>query len=208
MPLHSRKPARRLPPDRRGVARTCRRRPRQSPLPHLLVPDLTGWRCRCRIGLLQRGGGCRRKGRDRLRTGKAFEKQGYMTETVRALCAWAKQQPGVRHITAETEPDTAPRIASCKGPGSIPPKRTQLDGGACETRLPPGKYRRPFLRTAFCIFVDPEASIRNSGFPGSGADSWREKLFPTTGRLPQSHSSIPLSVFFIRSWSRKSLRSS
>lgn len=28
-----------------------------------------------------------------------------MTETVRALCAWAKQQPGVRHITAETEPD-------------------------------------------------------------------------------------------------------
>lgn len=36
---------------------------------------------------------------------KAFEKQGYMTETVRALCAWAKQQPGVRHITAETEPD-------------------------------------------------------------------------------------------------------
>lgn len=28
-----------------------------------------------------------------------------MTETVRALCAWAKQQPGVWHITAETEPD-------------------------------------------------------------------------------------------------------
>lgn len=28
-----------------------------------------------------------------------------MTETVRALCAWAKQQPDVRHITAETEPD-------------------------------------------------------------------------------------------------------
>ena len=107
MPLHSRKPARRLPPDRRvqRAACTCRRRPRQSPLPHLLVPDLTGWRCRCGIGLLQRGGGCRRKGRDRLRTGKAFEKQGYMTETVRALCAWAKQQPGVRHITAETEPD-------------------------------------------------------------------------------------------------------
>ena len=108
-----------------------------------------------------------------------------MTETVRALCAWAKQQPGVRHITAETEPDTAPRIASCKGPGSIPPKRTQLDGGACETRLPPGKYRRPFLRTAFCIFVDPEASIRTSGFPGRGADAWQEKLIPTADRLPQ-----------------------
>lgn len=28
-----------------------------------------------------------------------------MTETVRALCAWAKQQPGVRQLTAETEPD-------------------------------------------------------------------------------------------------------
>lgn len=36
---------------------------------------------------------------------KAFEKQGYMTEAVRALCAWAKQQPGVRQITAETDPD-------------------------------------------------------------------------------------------------------
>ncbi|WP_353888228.1 GNAT family N-acetyltransferase [uncultured Alistipes sp.] len=36
---------------------------------------------------------------------KAFEKQGYMTEAVRALCAWAQQQPGVRQITAETDPD-------------------------------------------------------------------------------------------------------
>ena len=36
---------------------------------------------------------------------KAFEKQGYMTEAVRALCAWAKQQPGVRQLTAETDPD-------------------------------------------------------------------------------------------------------
>ena len=38
--------------------------------------------------------------------------------------------------------------------------------------LPPGKYKRPFLRTAFYILVDPESWIRNSGFPGSGADSW------------------------------------
>lgn len=28
-----------------------------------------------------------------------------MTEAVRALCAWAQQQPGVRQITAETDPD-------------------------------------------------------------------------------------------------------
>lgn len=29
-----------------------------------------------------------------------WEKQGYMTEAVRALCAWAGRQPGVRHVTA------------------------------------------------------------------------------------------------------------
>lgn len=34
-----------------------------------------------------------------------WEKQGYMTEAVRALCAWAGRQPGVRHVTAETAPD-------------------------------------------------------------------------------------------------------
>ena len=37
--------------------------------------------------------------------GSACFKEGYMTEAVRALCAWAKQQPGVRQITAETDPD-------------------------------------------------------------------------------------------------------
>ena len=36
---------------------------------------------------------------------KACEKQGYMTEAVRALCAWALRQPGVRHVAAETDPD-------------------------------------------------------------------------------------------------------
>lgn len=36
---------------------------------------------------------------------KACEKQGYMTEAVRELCAWALRQPGVRHVTAETNPD-------------------------------------------------------------------------------------------------------
>lgn len=58
-----------------------------------------------------------------------------MTETVRALCAWAKQQPGVWHITAETEPDNRASQRIQQRAGSIPPKRTQPDGGACETGL-------------------------------------------------------------------------
>ena len=35
--------------------------------------------------------------------GSAFEKQGYMTEAVRALCAWAQAQDGVSRVIAETE---------------------------------------------------------------------------------------------------------
>ncbi len=37
--------------------------------------------------------------------GKAFEKQGYMTEAVDALCRWAFCQTGVSRITAETDQD-------------------------------------------------------------------------------------------------------
>lgn len=37
--------------------------------------------------------------------GKAFEHNGYMTETVRAMCDWALQQTGVKHIIAETDLD-------------------------------------------------------------------------------------------------------
>lgn len=51
---------------------------------------------------------------------KAFEKQGYMTEAVRALCAWAKQQPGVRSSPPRPTRITAPRSAFCKGPGFHP----------------------------------------------------------------------------------------
>lgn len=36
---------------------------------------------------------------------KTCEKQGYMTEAVRELCSWALRQPGVRHVTAEADPD-------------------------------------------------------------------------------------------------------
>ena len=37
--------------------------------------------------------------------GRGFEHNGYMTEAVEALCTWALQQEGVRHITAETDAD-------------------------------------------------------------------------------------------------------
>lgn len=37
--------------------------------------------------------------------GKAFEHEGYMTEAVRAMCSWAKEQEGVSCIIAETEAD-------------------------------------------------------------------------------------------------------
>ncbi len=37
--------------------------------------------------------------------GKAFERSGYMTEAVRAMCGWALRQQGVLHVIAETEKD-------------------------------------------------------------------------------------------------------
>lgn len=37
--------------------------------------------------------------------GKEFEHHGYMTEAVKAMCNWAMKQPGVHHVTAETECD-------------------------------------------------------------------------------------------------------
>ena len=38
-------------------------------------------------------------------TGKDFENNGYMTETVSALCKWALENENVKHITAETDTD-------------------------------------------------------------------------------------------------------
>ena len=35
--------------------------------------------------------------------GSAYRGRGYMTEAVEAICRWALGQPGVRHITAETD---------------------------------------------------------------------------------------------------------
>lgn len=37
--------------------------------------------------------------------GRAFEGHGYMSEAVEVLCGWALRQPGVRHVTAETDAD-------------------------------------------------------------------------------------------------------
>lgn len=37
--------------------------------------------------------------------GKPFEHNGYMTETVQAMCRWAFSQDGVRTVIAETEKD-------------------------------------------------------------------------------------------------------
>lgn len=35
--------------------------------------------------------------------GKDYRRRGYMTEAVEAICRWALEQPGVAHITAETD---------------------------------------------------------------------------------------------------------
>ena len=40
--------------------------------------------------------------------GKEFEHNGYMTEAVKAMCDWAKNQSGVSHVIAETYLDNEP----------------------------------------------------------------------------------------------------
>lgn len=40
--------------------------------------------------------------------GREFEHNGYMTEAVAAMSAWAKAQDGVSHVVAETDLDNAP----------------------------------------------------------------------------------------------------
>ena len=39
---------------------------------------------------------------------KEFEHNGYMTEAIGAMCAWAKAQEGISHVTAETYLDNVP----------------------------------------------------------------------------------------------------
>lgn len=38
--------------------------------------------------------------------GKQFERNGYMTEAVKAMCDWALQQPDTTHVIAETDADS------------------------------------------------------------------------------------------------------
>ncbi|MFB0921518.1 MAG: GNAT family N-acetyltransferase [Oscillospiraceae bacterium] len=40
--------------------------------------------------------------------GKEFEHNGYMTEAVKAMCDWAKRQPKVKNVIAETLLDNQP----------------------------------------------------------------------------------------------------
>lgn len=40
--------------------------------------------------------------------GKEFEHNGYMTEAVKGMCAWALKQDSVKHIIAETYTDNIP----------------------------------------------------------------------------------------------------
>lgn len=40
--------------------------------------------------------------------GKEFEHNGYMTEAVKAMCCWAKEQEGVSQVIAETYLDNLP----------------------------------------------------------------------------------------------------
>jgi RimJ/RimL family protein N-acetyltransferase len=37
--------------------------------------------------------------------GRGFERNGYMTEAIRAMCEWALKQPGIDNIIAETDTD-------------------------------------------------------------------------------------------------------
>lgn len=39
--------------------------------------------------------------------GKEFEHKGYMTETVKAMCDWIMDQPGITHVIAETDVDSS-----------------------------------------------------------------------------------------------------
>ena len=57
--------------------------------------------------------------------GKEFEHQGYMTETVKAMCTWAKKQAHVTHIIAETEIDNLPSQRILTRCGFVSTKRDE-----------------------------------------------------------------------------------
>lgn len=51
---------------------------------------------------------------------EGYERQGYATEGVQALCAWALAQPGVMRVEAETEPQNAASQAVLAKVGFLP----------------------------------------------------------------------------------------
>lgn len=54
--------------------------------------------------------------------------KGYMTEALRALCAWALAQPGVMLIEAETEPGNAASQAVLARAGFVPAGKAGEEG--------------------------------------------------------------------------------
>lgn len=57
--------------------------------------------------------------------GKEFERNGYMTEAVSAMCAWAKAQEGISHVISETLLDNAPSQNVLKRCGFVEIKRDE-----------------------------------------------------------------------------------
>ena len=49
--------------------------------------------------------------------GKEFEGKGYMTETVKAMCNWAKEHDNISYVIAETEPGNvkSEKVLNCCG---------------------------------------------------------------------------------------------
>ncbi|MBR6312471.1 MAG: GNAT family N-acetyltransferase, partial [Oscillospiraceae bacterium] len=54
--------------------------------------------------------------------------KGYMTEALKALCAWALAQPGVRRVEAETEPGNAASQAVLARAGFVPAGKIGKEG--------------------------------------------------------------------------------
>ena len=57
--------------------------------------------------------------------GKEFEHNGYMTEAVKAMCTWAKEQPSVTYVIAETLLDNQPSQNILKRCGFVETSRTE-----------------------------------------------------------------------------------
>jgi predicted acetyltransferase len=103
-----------------------------------------------------------------------FFHQGYMTEGVRAFCAWALTQPGVERITADTAPDNPASqrvLARC---GFLPCGPARFEGGESDfpwfvlekPGLPVPAVDRTSAKRAFAAYVtgynakDPKVALK------------------------------------------------